>query len=216
MNNKITSEIRLAVRSPPVISDNSTQSVVISEGKSVSLECYASGFPRPTIHWRRENNALLPTGGSIYSGNILKITAVSKEDRGTYYCVAKNGLGRGDRRHINLEVEFAPVISTFREKVGQALGYDADLECHVEAYPPPSIIWVKDEIIISNNQHHSVAHFSLSDESTDSTMRVITVEQRQYGEYKCKASNKLGYAETKIELHETKNPVCPPACGTKH
>jgi len=39
-----------------------TQSVVASEGSEVQMECYASGYPTPTITWRRENNAILPTG----------------------------------------------------------------------------------------------------------------------------------------------------------
>ncbi|EDX06780.1 GD10889 [Drosophila simulans] len=38
------------------------QSVVASEGSEVQMECYASGYPTPTITWRRENNAILPTG----------------------------------------------------------------------------------------------------------------------------------------------------------
>lgn len=62
VNNKITAEVELQVRRPPVISDNSTQSLVASEGQSVTMECYAGGYPRPTIVWRRENNAILPTG----------------------------------------------------------------------------------------------------------------------------------------------------------
>lgn len=62
VNNKITAEVDLSVRRPPIISDNSTQSIVASEGQSVQMECYASGYPTPTIIWRRENNALLPTG----------------------------------------------------------------------------------------------------------------------------------------------------------
>lgn len=62
LNNKISAETRLSVREPPVISDNSTQSVVTVEGESIQMECYASGFPPPRIVWRRENNALLPTG----------------------------------------------------------------------------------------------------------------------------------------------------------
>jgi neuronal growth regulator 1 len=62
VNNKITAEVDLSVRRPPIISDNSTQSIVASEGQSVQMECYASGYPSPTIIWRRENNALLPTG----------------------------------------------------------------------------------------------------------------------------------------------------------
>lgn len=65
VNNKITAEVELSVRRPPIISDNSTQSIVASEGQSVQMECYAAGYPTPTIIWRRENNALLPTGKVI-------------------------------------------------------------------------------------------------------------------------------------------------------
>lgn len=62
VNNKITAETRLSVRRPPIITDNSTQAIVSTELESVQMECYATGFPHPTIIWRRENNALLPTG----------------------------------------------------------------------------------------------------------------------------------------------------------
>lgn len=75
-----------------------------------------------------------------------------------------------------------------------------DLECHVEAYPPPAIIWLKDDVQLSNNQHYSISHFATADEYTDTTIRVITIEKRQYGEYVCRAANKLGTAETKVEL----------------
>lgn len=214
LNNKISAEVELQVRRPPIISDNSTRSVVVSEGESVKLDCYAGGYPLPRISWRRENNAILPTGGSIFRGNILKIPSVSKKDRGTYYCVAENGVGRGARRNIAVEVEFAPVITVPRPRLGQALQYDMDLECHVEAYPPPAIVWRKDGVQLSNNQHYSISHFATADEFTDTTIRVITIEKRQYGRYICSAANKLGTDEKEVELFESIIPVCPPACGT--
>jgi Immunoglobulin domain len=68
------------------------------------------------VSWRRENYAVLPTGGSQYRGNILTIPSVSKDDRGTYYCVAENGVGKGKRRNIAVEVEFSPVITVPRYK----------------------------------------------------------------------------------------------------
>ena len=37
-----------------------------TESEKAQLECYATGFPPPEIMWRRENNALLPTGSAIY------------------------------------------------------------------------------------------------------------------------------------------------------
>ncbi|XP_033325201.2 septate junction protein lachesin isoform X2 [Megalopta genalis] len=211
-NTFVTANVELQVRRPPVISDNSTRAVVVSEGQPVQLDCYAGGFPSPRISWRRENNAILPTGGSIYRGNTLKIPSIRKEDRGTYYCVAENGVGRGIGRNINVEVEFAPVITAPRPRLGQALQYDMDLECHVEAYPPPAITWYKDNTQLSNNQHYSISHFATADQYTDTTIRVITIEKRQFGEYVCRAANKLGTAETKVDLFETTVPVCPPAC----
>ncbi len=136
-----------------------------------------------------------------------------KEDRGTYYCFADNGVGKGDRRNINLEIEFAPVVIIPQERIGQALNYDADLSCHIEAYPPPQIFWTKDSYIVSSNRNYKVSNLEATDEFPDSTLRVSNIKGREFGEYVCKAANKLGTAEGKIELYESKNPVCPPACG---
>lgn len=212
LNNKVSAEVELIVRRPPVISDNSTRSVIVSEGQTVYLYCYANGYPQPTISWRRDNSAALSTGGSIYRGNVLKIPNITKTDRGTYYCVAQNGVGRGIKRNIAVEVEFAPVITIKKPRQGQALLYDAILECHVEAFPPPAMVWVKDGQQIMNNQHYSVSHFANSDEFSDTSLRIITIERRQYGQYTCKAANKYGSSQKDIELFETIVPVCPPAC----
>lgn len=84
----------------------------------------------------------------------MKIPAIHKEDRGTYYCVADNGVGKGTSRRISVDVEFPPVITIQRSHLGQALGFDMDLECHVEAYPLPAIVWIKDEVQLSSNQHY--------------------------------------------------------------
>ncbi|XP_022251702.1 lachesin-like [Limulus polyphemus] len=88
-----------------------------------------------------------------------------------------------------------------------------DLQCHVEAFPSPSIVWLKDGLQLNDNQHYRISIFSTADEFTDSTLRVISIEKRQYGEYICKAMNKLGSHQQKMELYETANVICPPACG---
>lgn len=62
----------------------------------------------------------------------MPISYVNKEHRGTYYCVAENGVGRGARRNIAVEVQFAPVVNATRKRVGQALQFDMDLECKVQ------------------------------------------------------------------------------------
>ena len=79
INNKVTQHVSLKVSQPPVIADNSTRSVVVQENESAELICSASGSPTPSVSWRRQNNAILPTGGiqvcttfnNIFPGEII-------------------------------------------------------------------------------------------------------------------------------------------------
>ncbi|XP_067133824.1 lachesin-like [Centruroides vittatus] len=211
-SNKISATVWVHVRLSPVIADNSTRSIITSIGNNITLQCYAHGYPKPRISWRRENNDLLPTGGAVYYGNILNIFNVSKNDRGTYYCIADNGVSKGARRNIGVEVEFEPVVTAERFRYGQALQYNMDLLCRVEAFPSPSIVWIKDGVQLQDNQHYQISIFPTDDEFTETTLRVITIEKKQYGDYLCKAINKLGTGQAKIELYETPHATCPPAC----
>lgn len=210
---KVSADVMVYVRIPPVISDNSTRSVITTVGANVRLQCYASGFPQPQISWRREKNELLPNGAAYYRGNILEIRNITKDARGTYYCVADNGVSPGARRAIGVEVEFPPYIDVGRGRWGQALQFDADLHCHVEAFPSPSITWIKDGMVLNDNKNYMISIFSRSDEFTDTTLRVRRIEKKQYGIYYCRASNKLNTTEKAVELFETVNVICPPACG---
>ena len=39
------------------------RAVVVQDGEEAKLICHASGSPLPSVSWRRQNNAILPTGG---------------------------------------------------------------------------------------------------------------------------------------------------------
>lgn len=211
---RVTADVKVRVNIPPIISDNSTRSVITSAGATISLHCYADGHPPPVISWRRENNDLLPTGGAAFRGNILTIRNVTKNDRGTYYCIADNGVQRGARRNVGVEVEFSPQVTAGRGIYMQAIQYDADIQCHVEAFPSPSIMWLKDGYQLNDNQHYQISVFSTANEFTDTVLRIRRIEKRQFGTYVCRAMNKLGSDQKEIELVESVNPVCPPACGS--
>lgn len=50
----------------------------------------------------------------------------------------------------------------------------------------------------------SISHFATADEFTDTTLRILTAEKRQYGQYYCRAANKLGTDQASVELFGTK------------
>ncbi|XKL67665.1 hypothetical protein PGB90_003156 [Kerria lacca] len=215
-NNYISKEVTLQVNSPPIIYDNSSSTMIVSENNPVSLECYAGGIPKPLISWKRENNAILPSGGTVYRGNILKINNVQKEDRGTYYCTAHNNVGKSVKRSIAVEIEFPPIVRASKSTLQQALNFDVDLGCRIEAFPDPVINWLKDGYLITNNKHYRIEQLSIVGEYKDSTLLISSIKPNQYGIYVCRAVNKLGQAEAQIQLYESESPVCPPACGSGH
>lgn len=209
---RITSDTFITVRIPPLLSDNTTRAIVAGIGETFSLQCYATGFPMPKISWRRENNGLLPTGGVVEKGNTITIYNATKDDRGIYFCIADNGVGKPARRSVGVEIEFPPQVSRVSAIYYQAIGYPVELHCSIEASPQPDISWLKDGYQINNdNSYHQIVSTS-SNDFIQTTLRIMKVEQRDFGRYRCRAINKLGDRQIDVELQRTSNPVCPPAC----
>lgn len=183
-----------------LLENQHTNTLTKAEGEDAQLVCRAEGYPRPTISWRREYNAILPIGGQTFTGNELRLNGLRREDRGTYYCTADNGVGRADTKTITLEVEFAPVIRVPRPKVAQALDYDIDVECVVQAFPAPAISWYRDGKQIHNGGSYSISQIGSPDDVTTSVVKIHSVAAEHYGDYVCKATNKVGQAEARLNL----------------
>lgn len=202
---------------PPVIADNSTRSIVAQENFKAELRCHASGSPKPVVSWRRENNQILPTGGIVYRGNVLTVHTLKKQDRGTYYCVADNGIGKAAQRAVAVDVEFPPVVTTSapsvsggESRIGQALGYSVELVCHIEAFPRPTITWIspKKNQLTTNLNYVVDNGYQTADDHTETSIRIKRLGRQYLGKYICRAQNKLGTTEQVIEVVETYTPNC--------
>lgn len=152
--------VDLLIRYPPKI-DQAVEVTprVASLNGSAELKCIAEGYPKPSISWTRVTGGFLPSGGHFFNGTILKIDQVSAQDRGIYYCNADNGIGQPAKRTVNFEVEFAPKISVPRPRVAQAINYDIELECKVEAFPAAEISWYKDGTQIHNEDDYRYFYY---------------------------------------------------------
>lgn len=83
-----------------------------------------------------------------------------------------------------------------------------DIYCQVEAFPEPSIAWLKDQQQIFDNQRdHFITTYGSESGYLESKLRIAEIELNDYGVYTCKAINKLGHDKKLISL-DGKNGFC--------
>ena len=83
----VESKTLLVVVSLPVFTVKPLGKVFAATGDTLSLNCSATGDPRPVISWKRQG-AVLPVGRSHRTNDALIVTGLKKEDAGNYICVA--------------------------------------------------------------------------------------------------------------------------------
>ncbi|XP_010770651.1 contactin-3-like [Notothenia coriiceps] len=126
----------------------------ISKGSSVKLECFALGNPVPSISWRRADGNPLPGKIKInHSSGVLEIPYFRPEDAGVYECVAENSRGRNVARGQLLfqNVEHLHWVQTLKD-AHMAIDANLQWECKASGKPRPAYRWLKNE----NTRHGPV------------------------------------------------------------
>ena len=77
----------LVVVSLPVFTVKPPGKVFAFSGDTLTLNCSATGDPRPVISWKRQG-AALPVGRSHRTNDALVVSDFREEDAGIYVCVA--------------------------------------------------------------------------------------------------------------------------------
>jgi len=80
---------QLVVVSLPVFTVKPPGKVFAATGNNLTLNCSATGDPRPVISWKRQG-AALPVGRSHRTNDGLIIRDLREEDAGNYICMAKS------------------------------------------------------------------------------------------------------------------------------
>uniref|UniRef100_A0A8C9Q7Q3 Neurofascin n=1 Tax=Spermophilus dauricus TaxID=99837 RepID=A0A8C9Q7Q3_SPEDA len=99
----------VAERTPSFMYPQGTSSSqMVLRGMDLLLECIASGVPTPDIAWYKKGGDLPSDKAKFENFNkALRITNVSEEDSGEYFCLASNKMG-SIRHTISVRVKAAP------------------------------------------------------------------------------------------------------------
>jgi hemicentin len=189
------STANLNVIVPPTVRSQMTH-ITVMTGQTVSLNCFASGYPQPTIEWFRGSQAVVYDGIKYVSNQkgTLEILNSQIDDAGQYQCLAKNRGGE-DAKNLTVDVHYSPVIIS--PPVGQdvLMNTTASFLCIATGNPAPQLYWLKDgQRLRSSKQVYVFSN------SNGSEIILPRAQPNHAGVYKCHASNSVGHTSAEATL----------------
>ncbi|XP_022449386.1 neurofascin isoform X12 [Delphinapterus leucas] len=187
-NLKVLTTRGVAERTPSFMYPQGTaSSQMVLRGMDLLLECIASGVPTPDIAWYKKGGDLPSDKAKFENFNkALRITNVSEEDSGEYFCLASNKMG-SIRHTISVRVKAAPYWLDEPKNLILAPGEDGRLVCRANGNPKPTVQWmVNGEPLQSAppNPNREVAGDTIIFRDTQISSRAV---------YQCNTSNEHGY-----------------------
>ncbi|XP_071674007.1 neurofascin isoform X16 [Patagioenas fasciata] len=164
-----------------------SSSQMVLRGVDLLLECIASGVPAPDIMWYKKGGEL-PAGKTKLENfnKALRISNVSEEDSGEYFCLASNKMG-SIRHTILVRVKAAPYWLDEPQNLILAPGEDGRLVCRANGNPKPVIQW------LVNGEPIEASPPNPSREVAGDTIVFRDTQIGSSAVYQCNASNEHGY-----------------------
>ncbi|GFG32210.1 hypothetical protein Cfor_02031 [Coptotermes formosanus] len=195
------------------------KNISIATGKEAKLPCSASGRPLPTVTFRKLTSDRFVVGPQqddrIVVENTrdderhetigtLSISNILRTDDGLYECIATNEGGEA-LKNVHLTVEFKPSFAnTPMREAWSWQNNPVNITCLAESIPNATITWHRGDIELNGRYiDNNIRKFG---EGPLSTLQILPIDRKYYGQYTCKAANPLGVALHEINLKEARPP----------
>ncbi|XP_050530864.1 nephrin-like [Daktulosphaira vitifoliae] len=195
---------------------NASVGVVVTGGQAAILWCNIDGFPLGAEHvtWTRPDFDFDGRTSAVFRNKTSYLTIINatRADAGSFDCVANNGLGNVSSLSASLVVEHKPEMTLLENEMKTAsnAGVAAKLHCRAVGAPSVRFTWERDgSNITSLSDKYIVEEKQLDATRYESTLTILQVEQFDYGDYTCTASNHLGWTSSVNQLTVFSHPDPP-------
>ncbi|KAB0359578.1 hypothetical protein FD754_003734 [Muntiacus muntjak] len=159
--------------------------------KSVSWWLQAMSVSQPQNTWDHELQ------GFVSEDEYLEISDIKRDQSGEYECSALNDVAAPDVRKVKITVNYPPYISKAKN-TGVSVGQKGILSCEASAVPMAEFQWFKEDTRLATG----LDGMRIENKGHISTLTFFNVSEKDYGNYTCVATNKLGITNASITLYE--------------
>ncbi|XP_076322518.1 lachesin-like isoform X2 [Tachypleus tridentatus] len=202
---------------PQIKRENTSSDIGTKEGSNVTLTCVVTGYPTPSITWRREDGQpITQSNTERHFGSdpnqvseSMNLVRVNRNHSGAYLCIAMNGVPPSVSQRILLQVYFPPEIETRDTEVSAHLGATVLLSCYIQAHPFPDIVWKQNESEITSGEQYEI-DVAIKHYKIQTVLRIPKLQAVDFGKFRCLAENRHGTAEKEININEIPRPTLAP------
>ncbi|KAF0305112.1 Nephrin [Amphibalanus amphitrite] len=183
----------------------------------LDLPCRAEANPLSgsMFSWSRpgQRQPLNLTSSYLNGTSFLRIPALTEDSAGDFVCSVTNDLGLDSATFTVVIQEPAKIAKSVRfAKAAARLGEKAHVTCRARGAPAVTFSWSRDGDVISGTG--SGGKYGTERKQIDvlrwaSVLVISDITESDYGEYECRASNRLGSDTHRVRLVEPSAPDPP-------
>ncbi|XP_061448797.1 cell adhesion molecule DSCAML1 isoform X3 [Rhineura floridana] len=190
----ISQSVHVTVKVPPLIQPFEFPPASI--GQLLYIPCVVSSGDMPIrITWRKDGQVILSGSGVTIESkefmSSLQISSVSLKHNGNYTCIASNDAATVSRER-QLIVRVPPRFVVQPNNQDGIYGKAGVLNCSVDGYPPPKVVWKHAKGSGNPQQYHPVPLTGRIQILPNSSLLIRHVLEEDIGYYLCQASNGVG------------------------
>uniref|UniRef100_A0AAY4CS75 Down syndrome cell adhesion molecule like 1 n=1 Tax=Denticeps clupeoides TaxID=299321 RepID=A0AAY4CS75_9TELE len=206
----ISQTVYVTVKVPPLIQPFDFPPTSI--GKLMYIACVVSSGDMPIrFSWKKDGQDIVPgsSGVTIETKEFmssLQISKVSLKHNGNYTCIASNDAATVSSER-QLIVTVPPRFEVQPNNQDGIYGKSGILNCSVDGYPPPKVMWKHAKGIGNPQQYHPVPLTGRIQIMPNGSLLIRHVLEEDRGYYLCQASNGVGSDISKSMLLTVKIPA---------
>uniref|UniRef100_A0A3P8WXN2 DS cell adhesion molecule like 1 n=1 Tax=Cynoglossus semilaevis TaxID=244447 RepID=A0A3P8WXN2_CYNSE len=207
----INQTVHVTVKVPPLIQPFDIPST--SVGKLMYIACVVSSGDMPIrITWHKDGQLIVPgsaSGVAIETKEFmssLQISKVTLKHNGNYTCIASNAAATVSWER-QLIVTVPPRFVVQPNNQDCIYGKAGVLNCSVEGYPPPKVMWKHAKGVGNPQQYHPVPLTGRIQIMSNGSLLIRHVLEDDRGYYLCQASNGVGSDISKSMILTVKIPA---------